>query len=645
MKGKSRFNQSIYIVLLYRIGIVMVLFMLCRLLFYLYNRDLFSGIHIADAVSIAKGGLVFDLAAMFYFNILFILLSLLPLPFIDKSWYQKILKTVFFVTNSIAILTNCIDFIYYRFTLKRTTRTVFEEFSHETNKAGLGKDFVLDYWHVIVIYFILIFFMWWLYRQVSVKSIVKKKWWFYPTTLAALVLSATLAVGGIRGGFKHSTRPITLSNAGEYVQKPEHISLVLNTPFSIVRTWNNVELELIQFYSDEEVERIYSPLHHKEVIDGQKFDKKNVVIIILESWGKEAVGSYNKDLDGGTYRDYTPFFDSLMQHSLVFENSFASGRKSIDAIPSLLASIPNGQEPFVLTPYVVDSIHSLPYLLQKEGYGVSFFHGAPNGSMGFMALTKLLGINNYYGKNEYNNDRDYDGIWGIWDEPFFQYYAKTLSTFKQPFCSAIFSVSSHHPFIVPDKYKNTFPKGPIPVLECIGYTDMALRKFFETASKQDWFKNTIFVISADHATETFHQEYKNAWGEVAIPLIIYQPGNESLKGISNKIIQQIDVMPTLLRMMHYPKPFVAYGKNVLDNNSLNFAVSYGGGYRWIEDDYLLFFDGKNAKGLFNYKKDRLFQNNLVATFPEQVKKMETNVKAFIQQYNNRLIRNQLTYPR
>ena len=104
-------------------------------------------------------------------------------------------------------------------------------------------------------------------------------------------------------------------------------------------------------------------------------------------------------------------------------------------------------------------------------------------------------------------------------------------------------------------------------------------------------------------------------------------------------------MPTLLRMMHYPKPFVAYGKNVLDNNSLNFAVSYGGGYRWIEDDYLLFFDGKNAKGLFNYKKDRLFQNNLVATFPEQVKKMETNVKAFIQQYNNRLIRNQLTYPR
>ena len=96
MKGKSRFNQSIYIVLLYRIGIVMVLFMLCRLLFYLYNRDLFSGIHIADAVSIAKGGLVFDLAAMFYFNILFILLSLLPLPFIDKSWYQKILKTVFF---------------------------------------------------------------------------------------------------------------------------------------------------------------------------------------------------------------------------------------------------------------------------------------------------------------------------------------------------------------------------------------------------------------------------------------------------------------------------------------------------------------------------------------------------------------------
>jgi phosphoglycerol transferase MdoB-like AlkP superfamily enzyme len=642
MKKISVYTSQ-YLALIYRMCIVLFLFMLCRILFYLYNRDLFAGLHASDVIDIGRGGLVFDVAAMFYFNALFIILSLLPLPFIDQRWYQRILKGLFFVTNSVAIMTNCIDFIYYRFSLKRTTRTVFHEFSHETNKSGLAGDFVVDYWHVIIVFIGLIILMVWLYNRVNIRKTEKKKWWFYLSTLAALLISMTLAVGGIRGGYQHSTRPITLSNAGEYVQRPEYIGLVLNTPFSIVRTWTNTGLELKKFYSDEEVEKIYTPLHPAPATGGPQMDKKNIVVIILESWGKEVVGNYNHDLDNGTYRGYTPFFDSLMRQSMVFDNSFASGRKSIDAIPSLLAGIPNGQEPFVLTPYVSDSLHSMPYLLKKEGYDVSFFHGAPNGSMGFLALTRLLGIEQYYGKNEYNNDADYDGIWGIWDEPFFQYFARQLSTFKQPFFSAIFSLSSHHPFIVPPQYKNKFPKGPIPVLECMGYTDLALRRFFETAAKTDWFKNTIFVISADHATETFHPEYKTAWGEVAIPIIIYEPGNPHFKGESERIIQQIDVMPTLLHMIHYPKPFVAFGKDVFDSQSLNFSVSYGGAYRWIQDDYLLFFDGTKSKGLYNYKKDRLFRDNLLKTEPAKVRDMERNVKAFIQQYNNRLIRNQLIH--
>lgn len=105
--------------------------------------------------------------------------------------------------------------------------------------------------------------------------------------------------------------------------------------------------------------------------------KKNIVIFILESFGKEAIGGYNKDLDGGSYKGYTPFIDSLMQHSLVYENSFANGRKSIDAIPSILASIPNGHNPFVLTPYASDSVQGLPQILKEEGYHASFFMAGP----------------------------------------------------------------------------------------------------------------------------------------------------------------------------------------------------------------------------------------------------------------------------
>ena len=350
----------------------------------------------------------------------------------------------------------------------------------------------------------------------------------------------------------------------------------------------------------------------------------------------------NKDLDNGEYQGFTPFLDSLMMVSKIYWNSFASGRRSIDALPSVIAGIPNGQDPFVLTPYSSDSLRSLPQMLKEEGYHTSFFHGAPNGSMGFKALVNLLGVEHYYGKDEYNNDKDFDGIWGIWDEPFFQYFSSTLSTFKQPFFSTIFSVSSHDPFKVPPQYKGKFKKGPLPILQCIGYTDNALRKFFEKSRGESWFKNTIFVITADHATVSYHPEYQNSWGDVAIPILLYHPGDTSFRGIDTGVIQQIDVMPTVLSMLQYNKPYVAFGKNVLASNKLNFAVSYGAGYRWIEGDYLLFFDGNKSQSLYNYHTDRLMKDNLVKKEPDLTARLEKDLKAFIQQYNNRLLRDKLT---
>ena len=633
-----------YFVFLYRLFVVLVLFFLCRILFFLLNKSLFPGISFSGWLAILHGGWVFDIAAMFYFNALFILLMLLPFPARSNTVYQKVIKYVFFTTNGLAILLNCIDFIYYRFTLRRTTRSVFGEFSHENNMGKLAGRFVLDFWYVALIFVLLIVLMIWLYNRVSIRKpqIPEKKLSFYLKAAIALPLAITLAVGGIRGDFKYSTRPITISNAGEYVSSPNEMYLVLNTPFCIVRTWNVKRLEEMHYYPEEEVGKIYSPIHYPKGDSTKPFQKKNVVIFILESWGKESVGAYNKDLDNGTYQGFTPFLDSLMAVSKVYWNSFASGRKSIDAIPSLLAGIPNGQDPFILTPYASDSLHGLPKILRDEGYNTSFFHGAPNGSMGFKALVNLLGVEHYYGKDEYNNDADFDGIWGIWDEPFFQFFEKTINTFKQPFFSTIFSVSSHHPFKLPEQYKGKFRKGPLPVMECISYTDMALRKFFEKASQTDWFKNTVFVISADHATESYHPEYKNEWGDVAIPIVLYSPGDSSFHGLDSGIIQQTDIIPSLLSYMNYDKPFLAFGENVFNKNRINFSVSYTGGYRWIEDDYLLFFDGIKTRSLYNYKKDRLFKENLVDRNPEIVAKLERNLKAFIQQYNNRLIRNQLT---
>ncbi|WP_245957600.1 sulfatase-like hydrolase/transferase [Niabella yanshanensis] len=598
-----------------------------------------------DWFNILKGGGKFDIAALFYFGGLPLVMMLLPVPekWRNNKMYLKIVRLVFFIFIGIALLLNCIDFIYYRFTLRRTTFSVLQEFQNEKNGLKLVWDFIFDFWYVVLIFAGLILSMIWLYNRVQARfNSSSSKLRYYITGTGILVLTVVLAIGGIRGDFKHSTRPITISNAGDYVKSPNEIYLVLNTPFTFIRTMSVKGLKKMEYYKEYALEAIYTPVHTPD--PANHFQKKNVVLILLESFGKEAVGFYNKDLDNGTYKGYTPFLDSLAGQSKVFWNSFANGRKSIDAIPSCIASIPSGFNPFVLTPYVSDTIGGLAHALKNEGYHTSFFHGAPNGSMGFAAIIKLLGIAHYYGKNEFNNDKEYDGIWGIWDEPFFQFFDEKLSSFQQPFFSTIFSVSSHHPFKVPKQYEGVFEKGALPVFECISYTDMALRKFFNRAKTQPWFNNTLFIISADHATETHHREYQNAWGEYAIPILLYAPGDDNMKGVTNEIIQQIDIMPTVLGYLNYNKPFLAYGNNVLDSTQQDphFAYQYSGGYRWFQGDYLLMSDALKPGKLYNWKIDRFLQADLAQQKPDTLARMNKRLKAFIQQYNNRLIDNRLT---
>ncbi|MBO9592077.1 MAG: sulfatase-like hydrolase/transferase [Niabella sp.] len=645
---KGPWTLSYYGIFLYRILLVLFLFFICRFLFYILNTPLFPGIGLQDWGMILTGGLRFDVAAMFYFNGLLIFLMTVPLPYRLRTHkrFQRVVQWVFFSTNGIALLLNCIDFIYYRFTLRRTTTSVFSEFSHEQNKSGLAFNFLIDYWYVVVLFAGLIGLMVWLYRKVQIRDNPPPSGQrvYYVKAALIFVLSVVLAIGGIRGGFRHSTRPITVGDAGAYVKRSHEVYLVLNTPFVFIRTMGVKPLKEMHYFPDSAVAEIYSPLHNPSGTDSLPFARRNVVIMILESFGKESVGFYNRDLDKGTYTGFTPFLDSLAGVSRIYWNSFANGRKSIDAIPSIFSSIPSGLDPFVLTPYVSDSTKSLPKLLAQEGYHTSFFHGAPNGSMGFLSYTKMIGIDHYFGKTEYNNDADFDGIWGIWDEPFFQFFEQKLGTFPQPFFSGIFSVSSHHPFKVPKQYEGKFKKGPLPVMECISYTDMALQKFFAKAQRQPWFKNTLFVITADHATVSYHAEYQNAWGDIAIPIILYAPGDSSFRGIDPGVIQQLDIMPTVLGYLHYNKPYLAFGENVLQRKGPGFAYQYSGGHRWIEGNQLLFFDGKKATGLYDFKKDRLMKTDLLNDSVKQAAAMEQRVKAFIQQYNNRLIRNQLIAP-
>ena len=636
------FKNNIYVALIKSLLVVMGLYTISRVGFYLFNTSFFPSMNLSRFLVILGGGLRFDLAATLYSNSLFILMMIVPVTFRFKSWYQLILKWVFLVCNSIAFAVNTIDFIYYRFTLRRTTLSFLNQFENETNFGKLFFHFLFDYWYAVLFFVFLIVLLVLGYKRINYTGPqIKNTWAFYFSGVLALVLSVGLFIGGARGGFRESTRPITLSNAAAYAKEPRDINLVLNTPFALMRTAKANVIEKVNYFSsEEELNKVFNP--YKTPSDTIPFQNKNVVVLILESFSKEFIGAYNRDLESGKYQGYTPFLDSLIGVSRAYQYSMANGRKSIDAMPSVICSIPSIEVPYVLSHFSGNKINSLPTLLRDKGYYSAFFHGAPNGSMGFDAFANLSGFDEYVGKDEYNNNDDFDGIWGIWDEKFLQFFANEMSTFKQPFYTTVFTVSSHHPYNLPDEYQDKFKGSPKPVHRTIQYTDYSLKKFFESASKMPWFNNTIFVLTADHASaEIQFQEYNSPWGYFSIPIIFYEPGN-TVMSMKPEIIQQADIMPTVLGLLHYDKPYISFGRDILTNEE-PFAFNYlNNVYQAFMGDYLLQFDGSKSIGLYDFIRDKMMTKNLITEKPDIVGKMELRLKAFIQQYNNRMVENDLT---
>jgi phosphoglycerol transferase MdoB-like AlkP superfamily enzyme len=635
------FSRNILVVLAYRIFLVMLLFSLCRIGFFVFNFKMFPGVTPGEFLTIMKGGLSFDISAIVYINSVLILLSVIPFEFRYGDRYQAFLRYLYFITNGFAVMMNTMDYVYYRFVDKRATADVFRTFENENNLGKLFFRFLFDYWPATVFTLVLLALMVYLYNLVRVKKPETRHRIIYHSINVLIVpLVIGLVIGAARGGFRHSTRPITISNAARYVKTPRDVAIVLNTPFSFFRTFGKKPLVRYKFFDDDKLKELYDP--HFKPATGKQMRKDNVVIIILESFAREYIGSFNHDLEGGSYQGYTPFIDSLISVGMTFDVSLANGKKSIDAMPSILASIPSLETPYTISHYANNSITGLPGLLKKKGYYSAFFHGAPNGSMGFDSFSKQAGFDDYFGLDQYPGKNDFDGMWGVWDEPFFRFFAQKMDGFSQPFMTSIFSVSSHHPFKVPEKYKGKFKTGPAPICEVVGYTDFALREFFREIEKSPWFGNTLFVLTADHTNESIHPEFQNNFGSYCVPIIFFRPGSD-LHGVKNRIAQQIDIMPSILSFLNYDEDFIAFGNDLFNDSYESFAYNTAGStYHLYMKDHILEMMDNKPLGLFNYKSDRFLEKNLLGTETEIQKQMTDKLKAIIQSYNSRLLDNNMT---
>lgn len=617
--------------LLLRLGAVGIVYSLLRVLFWLYNRELFS----APPLEVFLGGMRFDASAIAWLNLPWVLLMLIaPTP---EHRMGRIQLAVFLVVNAIGLFFNCVDLGYYAFSLKRSTADFLQILTTGNDALSLLPTFVRDFWHIALIYGASLAFLGWAYIRVGERP---QQQFALPWQIAWRIVALGLLVFASRGGFQ--LIPLQPLDGARY-GGASYLPVVLNTPFTILTTLGKATLEERGYMTQEEADERWPVIQQARSVPSSSLSERpkapNVVVIILESFS----ALYSHELSGGP--GYMPFLDSLMRQGLNFTNAYSNGRRSIDGIPAILASMPQWMdEAFITSTYASQPFTSMARLLGGEGYSTSFYHGGRNGTMGFDGFAKSAGFDRYVGMSEYpNNGADFDGHWGVRDRPFMQFHARELAKEKEPFFSTMFTLSSHHPYELPNEELDRFGSGTQPIHATLRYSDDALRGFFATASTMPWYDNTLFVITADHTadlerTGSHGQRPINYW----IPLVYYSPGTiNALEGSgalepqrNDGVTQHIDILPTVMELVGYNKPFFSFGHSSIGTTKGRAVWANNGIYTITSALQQVLYDGEHVLDVISLEDGSDTTANTTA-------EMKRDLQAALQQYSRHLLRNEL----
>ncbi|HEX7368019.1 MAG TPA: LTA synthase family protein [Pelobium sp.] len=335
--------------------------------------------------------------------------------------------------------------------------------------------------------------------------------------------------------------------------------------------WNN-ELNYNKFYATIDQKKAFKIVNRlliqndtmavpndkeyiRNVHSNQAPNRYNVVLISVESLSASFLGSYgNKD-------NLTPQMDSLAKKGILFSNLYASGTRTVRGLEALSLSIPPTPGQSIVKRPNNGGLFSLGNVLKSNGYQTQYIYGG---------YSYFDNMKTFFSGNGYTViDRDaidkkdihYENIWGVADEDLFTLSLKKLdANYKsgKPFFSQIMTVSNHRPY--------TYPNGRIDIPSHTGregavkYTDYAIGRFIKEASVKPWFKNTIFIIVADHCASAAGKTELPVSG-YHIPMIIYSP--DLIKPqIFDQLTAQVDVVPTILGLLNINYQSKFFGRDV-----------------------------------------------------------------------------------
>ena len=542
--------------------------------------------------------------------------------FFSPLWVLHILFRKGYMAKRIALalcilfvtLLTTIDVLYYPYTGTHINIGIFATISDHGNNIS---SYILSYGWAIPI----IILFTWLFYKIPIKNLKS----LYPRDAGPLkkiglgLIYTVLLFLAARGGTM--VRPFTAINLARVV------------PHSMVGISNSAPFEILSTLGVRPViEPTFGQINDLNWIHNYKGGrKKNVCLIIVESLGKEYL-----ELDSGRL---TPFINSLRSKSIDFEYCFATGRRSKEMPPSIFLGLPKlMSEDYASGVYSRNKAINAFGLYGNDGYKTSFWHGGHNGTMEFESFLKQGGLESYMGMDQYPYKSDYDGGWGIYDMPYLQQFAQGLKDVKKPFFYSMFTLSTHHPYKINEPWATKLPKGPYENSQTIRYIDTSLALFFKSIQNESWYKNTLFVITADHTSLSKNFFYAYAIGKFWIPFIVYDTGNE--KGVTIKTtVGHNDIMSTINALSGVKGAWYAAGNNGLDIGHDNMVVLRNDvEYSCIQYPYLLNinWDGEPLNFYLSYKGKR--ETPLKKQGP-QYEKMLKYSRNYVRQFHHKIINN------
>ena len=571
--------------------IFVLVFQIFRIAIYYSYRDLFNNLDFLKLTESLFLGLRFDLSSTSILLFIPIVILIFPLRITGHLFFRRFVVSVIYLELVAMIIFLTSDYMYFSFVKRHITNELL--FLLNDSEYLMTEVSV----KLLPIIFLLVLTI--LFYPLFLKATCPKKPEVQRSILSFVLILLVLIVVG-RGGFQR--KPIAVIDAYQYGSASQG-HLILNGIFTashfsisskfIERTAGEEKLYLDTLNLPVSTNPDY-PLERTNVQSGMS-PKKNLVMIMIESLSFK----YIDYLSGQNY-GVTPNIDRIASNGLVFENFFANGQRSVDGAQSILTGIPPLPGMPDITALSVN-YSSLGQLASDNHYRTIFLTTTLRESFSMDLIAGAAGFDDYHGLEDYPLLLNYidaaDRPLG-WDYEAFMYLLKQLEGEKSNYVAFVNASSDHTPFARMQEPFNKYEHGTDTeggYLNMLHYTDWALGEFINEYKKRKDFEETIFIITADHALP--HFQGVEPYGKFRIPLIIYSPKNIS-PGRSQMFASQIDLFPTIIKLLDLEGKYSAIGKNILDTEK-SFAV--------VKDGALLGIFSKEGFLVHNLKSVLEFQ--------------------------------------